>query len=260
VRDATGALRHPRRRLEARVRALGQPDADRDGTAELKASRLHARTAWIESQYSTYPPLQNEYHPEPYEQLARVWRTTGSLDEANSAIFEKIKMQGRLRPDPQWPGSKQRYYRFKRSLYSLLVASGVGAAVVRPARMFAIFLAVWIAGVFALYAAPDALKVKISPVIPVVSTAGGAAHVVLPASEVARSREEVACGHRASKVVYPLDLMIPFVDLGQEARCEFSLTSQGWGIAQGLYELLGWLLTGGVLLAFSGLVRRQFER
>jgi hypothetical protein len=68
------------------------------------------------------------------------------------------------------------------------------------------------------------------------------------------------CGDRVSKWVYPLDVMIPFVDLGQEARCEFSLTSQGWGILVGLYALLGWLLTAGLVLALSSVVRRQFER
>jgi hypothetical protein len=254
VGGALRALRHPRHWLEGHVRKLGH-----DRARELKASRLHARTAWIESQYSTYPPLENEYHPEPYEQLARVWRTTGNLDDANSAIFEKIKMQGRLRANPDWPRYKQRFYRFKRTGYGLLVASGVGAAVVRPLRICLIFCAVWAVGVGVLYLNQDALKVKISPVIPVVSTAGGETRVVLPTSNVS-APEEVVCGHRASKIVYPLDLMIPFVDLGQESRCEFSLTSQGWGIAQGFYQLIGWLLTGGVLLAFSGLVRRQFER
>src|SRR5205085_487252 len=99
------------------------------------------------------------------------------------------------------------------------------------------------------------LKVETSAVSTVFTTRGG---VVVQTQEVPTKLQTkaIVCGGHINKLVYPIDVMIPFVDLRQESRCDFAASQQGWAVAKGFYALFGWILTGGAILAFSGVVRR----
>ena len=139
-----------------------------------------------------------------------------------------------------------------------LAVETVGSAVVKPGRMWGLFAAFYMIGVLILVFQPNALKLETSAVPTTLTTRGG---VVVQKNIVPTNRRvhEIACGNHISKLVYPIDVMIPFVNLGQESRCDFGPDQQGWAIGKGLYALLGWILTGGVILSTSGLIRRQFE-
>jgi hypothetical protein len=245
LRSLGRMMGHPRSTL---VRWLG----DRDTT-------LDARTAWLESQYEQYPPTADEYQPQPYEQLARVLRASGNLGQANSVMYDKIKLQTRLRPGSV-RGPTRLWHKTKQLLYRSTVGFAIGTAVVKPFRMFGLFVVVWLVGVTTLYAFPRALKVDASAVSTVLTTQAGVERIVVPTDHVAQSRDEITCGNQVSRWAYPIDVMIPFIDLRQESRCEFSVNEPQWTIAKNVYALAGWLLTGGLVLALSGVVRRQFER
>lgn len=220
---------------------------------------MHARMTWLKSQYATYPPLRDYYQPEPYVQLARTMRKEGNIRNANEVMYEKNLLRARLRPKhyADWPASVQLLYRAIRFPQVLLIAT-VGSAVVKPIRMLGLFVAVWLSGILVLIAFPSALKVETGAVSSVLTTRGG---VVVQKNNVPTKQQakEIVCGDRISKVVYPVDVMIPFVDLRQESRCDFAASEQGWAVAKGVYALVGWILTAGVILSASNLVRRQFD-
>ena len=212
---------------------------------------------WLESQYGTWPPTSDHYQPEPYAQLARVLRLSGFFEQANDITYEKNKLLAKLRPEPQCPGWRRFWHWLKKPL-KLLAVETVGSAAVKPARMWALFAAFYLIGVLTLVFQPNALKLETSAVPTTLTTRGG---VVIQENTVPTNRQvnEIACGNHINKLVYPIDVMIPFVDLGQESRCDFGPNQQGWAVGKGLYALLGWILTGGVILSTSGLIRRQFE-
>jgi hypothetical protein len=218
---------------------------------------VHARRTWLESQYGTWPPTSDHYQPEPYAQLARVLRLSGFFKQANDITYEKNKLLAKLRPDPQCPRWRRFLHWLKKPL-KLLAVETVGSAVVKPARIWALFAAFYLIGVLTLVLQPNALKLETSAVSATLTTRGG---VVIQENTVPTNRQvnEIACGNHINKLVYPIDVMIPFVNLGQESLCDFGPNQQGWAVAKGLYALLGWILTGGVILSTSGLIRRQFE-
>jgi hypothetical protein len=263
---AVGALLRVRRRvagLTASALRLFRPRRVPIGSVSRSASekpavhRIHARMTWLKSQYATYPPLRDYYQPEPYVQLARTMRAAGNMRDANNVMYEKNLLRARLRPDPGWRALTRLLYRLSRYPYVALIAT-VGSAVVKPIRMLAIFFVVWGLGMGILLAFPQALRVETSAVGTVLTTKGG---VVVQKNHVPTNQQatEIVCGNHISKFVYPLDVMIPFLDLRQESRCDFGSNEQGWAIAKGLYALLGWIVTAGVILSASSLVRRQFD-
>ena len=55
------------------------------------AERLKARRYWLKAQYmKRYRPTEDEYRPQPYEQLARVWRAAGHLKNADDITIDKL--------------------------------------------------------------------------------------------------------------------------------------------------------------------------
>ena len=48
-------------------------------------------------------------------------------------------------------------------------------------------------------------------------------------------------------VVYPLDVMIPLLDLHQESRCDVSIKNLGLRRAKGRIRPAGWLVTWSIV-------------
>jgi hypothetical protein len=75
--------------------------------------------------------------------------------------------------------------------------------------------------------------------------------------------EEVECADHISRIMYPLDVMIPLLDLRQESRCQLSIKESwwvfDWGFVKGVYAVVGWLVLSGLILTLSGVVRRRVE-
>ena len=246
-----------RRFASPRERVQRTDSSEGANGSEDGADLVRARRTWLESQYPTLPPTSDRYQPEPYAQLARVLRLSGFFKQANDITYEKNKLLANLRPDSQCPGRRRFWHSLKRPL-KLLAVLTVGSAVVKPGRMWGLFAAFYVIGVLILVFQPNALKLETSAVPTTLATRGG---VVVQQNIVPTNRRvnEIVCGNHISKLVYPIDVMIPFVNLGQESRCDFGPNQQGWAVGKGLYALLGWILTGGVILSTSGLIRRQFE-
>ena len=124
------------------------------------------------------------------------------------------------------------------------------------------FLLFWMIGVLAVWALSEAgvLKVDASSVATVVARDGESQRVIVQEAEALREPlEEVPCGNLINLVVYPLDVMVPLLDLRQESRCHVSFQNQGLEVLKSLYAILGWLVISGLIVTWSGIVRRQTE-
>lgn len=88
--------------------------------------------------------------------------------------------------------------------------------------------------------------------------------MVVEEQDISAPREEVECKDHISAMVYPLDAMIPLVDLRQEFRCQLSIKGEvwpvfDWGLMKGVYSVVGWLVLIGFIVTASGVVRRRIE-
>lgn len=203
------------------------------------------RKAWLRAQYLQDPPTEDEYRPQPYQQLASVLRAAGEHDSADAIAFERLELEKvRLRPAPgssRWRNVRR--WSKQRLLWMPFIQWPIGFGL-KPFRAVAVFLAFWLVGVGSLYGFSGQLKLDTS------------SSSLTPAASAA----EIPCGNHVNKWIYPLDVMIPFIDLKQESRCRFAYADSGLIILKGLYALVGWGLVTGVLFTLSGVVRRRLER
>ena len=157
----------------------------------------------------------------------------------------------------------------KQRLWRLFVQLPFGFGL-RPGRAALVFVSFWAAGVIAVVALSELLTLDASAVATVVARQEGRDTVVVepliePQSEIEEAapppepRREIECGDHISRIIYPLDVMIPLIDLRQESRCQFSLDARAWGVAKGFYAIVGWLVTSGLIVTLSGVVRRRIE-
>jgi hypothetical protein len=108
---------------------------------------------------------------------------------------------------------------------------------------------------------PLGLMLDTSAVGSVVASQGDTNVVFVPVvPPVPAPKEEVPCGNLINPFIYPLDVMIPLIDLRQETRCAVSIHQPVWGVAKGFYAIAGWIVTSGLILTVSGVVRRQVEK
>ncbi len=76
--------------------------------------------------------------------------------------------------------------------------------------------------------------------------------------------DEIACTDAAmtpaSDIVFALDLIVPFIPLHEETKCEISaadtLQVDAWRIAKAFYSIVGWAVVSLWLVTFSGLLHR----
>jgi hypothetical protein len=222
------------------------------------------RRTWLGLQYERYPPTERDYRPQPYEQLARTWRAAGHLKSADDITLDKLHLEKvKLAYEGPRPGAQLRTrakHRFKHLWHKTKQAAAWGAVQVpfgfglKPWRALFTLCVVYLIGLIAVLAIP--LKVDAAAV----STVGRGESVVIDAAGDPRAPEEISCGDLVNVFVYPLDVMIPLLDLRQEARCQFSIKNEWLGVLKGAYAILGWLVISGAIITWSGVVRRHTER
>ena len=202
------------------------------------------RKAWLRAQYLQDPPTEDEYRPQPYQQLASVLRAVGDHDSADAIAFERLELE-----EPAPAGSRSSRWRNvrrwskQRLLWMPFVQWPIGFGL-KPFRAVAVFVAFWLVGVGSLYGFSGQLKLDTST------------------SSVTRaaSAAEIPCGNHVNKWIYPLDVMIPFIDLQQESRCRFAYADSRAHYPQGAVRACRLGAGAGVLFTLSGVVRRRLER
>jgi hypothetical protein len=242
----------------------GVPPEDLPEPTELidPRQRILDRCEWLDAQYRTNPPTSKDYRPQPYQQLAKVWRGSGDFEAADDIALQKFEVEKVRLTRSGLSRWKQIRHRVSQPLWHWFIQVPFGFGL-RPWRAFFTFMLFWFAGVAAMFALSGVLKIDASAVATVVASTGSGQQVVVQEQEIRSPQEEVACGDHISKVVYPLDVMIPLLDLRQEARCQLSINSGrwifDWGLVKGIYAVLGWLVLSGLILTLSGVVRRRVE-
>jgi hypothetical protein len=224
--------------------------------------RVLDRCQWLDAQYRTNPPTAKDYRPQPYQQLARVWRGSGDFEAADDIALQKLELEKVRLTRTGLSRWKRIRHRVSQPLWHWFIQVPFGFGL-RPWRALFTFLLFWFAGVAAMFALTGVLKIDASAVATVVANTGSGQQVVVQEQETRSPQEEVACGDHISKVIYPLDVMIPLLDLRQESRCQLSINSGwwvlDWGLVKGVYAVVGWLVLSGLILTLSGVVRRRVE-
>jgi hypothetical protein len=220
---------------------------------------------------------QGEFHPQPYTQLARVLRGMGHDRQARRVLFEMEKTLG----EGQWGRDKARYRRL-RDATAQEVRGDIGWHWLRMwlARLWDLttrklagyghlpqHAAYWLAGfVFAaccLYwltwtlggMVPDSDVVMVSDgwAKAMQEKAGAPAHYWVK-SEPGTHYETF------SSLAYAVDIVVPIIDLGQEAAWAATtatwLGRVAWAATWG-FKLAGWLVTALGAAAVTGLIRRD---
>lgn len=199
---------------------------------------VRSRLAWLERQYGPQPAKDgSSYSPQPYEQLASVFRRTGRATEARRALIAKEVARRRYAGLAWWRKLIHR-------AYGCSVAFGY-----RPEQAFYLFapcivILMWL--VFAIADSDGAMK----PVVP-------------PNAETVSGKFH--------PLVYAVDSFLPVVNLHEEERwlpdpdvgfvpiwCEYGIRT---GLLAQLCLLVniacGWFLTFCLVAGLSGIVRRE---
>lgn len=226
-----------------------------------------ARLDWL----ARSDALQEDFQPQPYQQLAKVLREMGHEDDARIVLMEKERRQrtsGReaLRRELDGIGitaraqialSKVRQtlsdkiigfgYRPFRAIWTLLFLTVIG---------WALFAQTWAVGNFA----PNSDVILISDSWAAQQQADNPAQAWLDAK---RARDGHGVGEDYEtflSLAYAADVVIPIIDFGQEAA--WAPTTEGWWgaiawVARWVLKLLGWIAAALGAAAVTGVVRRD---
>lgn len=181
---------------------------------------VEARLDWLRRQFRGEPHTQETYRPQPYAQLAEVYRLEGRDDEARAVIIEKLRLENQLglrRLKTPWGWLVWPVLALPDFLFRHLF--GYGLRPIRSLGACAVFLLAGIVGAYAAQAR-GLLVVDAQPVVSAVSYAGsGRAELGYREAEQPTVRY-VSCGSEVEPALYAIDVFIPVVDLRQKARCE----------------------------------------
>ena len=197
---------------------------------------------------------QKDFDPQPFRHLARVLRAQGEEEAARTVTSaEKQAM-----PMDDWMVGF--LYRPFGTLF------GFGLSRKRASFTLLVYVLIGTAGVH--FAQEHGFLVENAVVASSAFTAADAAHgrthVFLKAPGSGEVVEELACTDTASNwptdLVYALDMIVPFIPLHQESKCEVGsgggLWETVWRIAKAVYSIGGWVIFSLWLVTFSGLLRR----
>lgn len=239
------------------------------------------RLEWLNKQYNKVSPKRTEYKPQPYEQLARVFRSDGNQGFALQILIEKLRLERRL---------LSRFSLTRLGLWLLDHLFGYGLLWLPVFRTFILcWLIGWAgvelanqghlnwppvgfhnksAGAFLTIPQP-VLVVDAVPVSTLALTDDieeevntSLARESVTSSPSGRFVKEIRCGDQIEPALYALDVFVPLLDLKQESKCTIS-AERGvwrWRVAKSAYALLGWIVTSALILTISGVIRRQVER
>ena len=208
------------------------------GNTDVVATRLR----WLRLQFPESGPGPASFRPQPFEQLSAVLRAGGLAREADEIAVEKIRARLAARVDnplarifPRLLMWVSHYgYSTRRSVAALLLAILLGASLYGTA--------IWRFD-------QGFVPVQEDPV-PTVYT------LVLD-----NIRKPVAQGCPGLDVLhYALDIVLPFIDLGQDSHCRF--VPQGparplWLLLHSFYVITGNALSAVVVLTLTGVMRRE---
>ena len=241
---------------------------------ELKGQRndlAYYRDVLLDRQFSDGRPNKDEYKPQPYEQLSRVLRNHGELENARDVALEKLRLDRKL----VYKKHTQPWHLFMELgfQHGLSVARGT-ATFLLVLVLGAVFFNGLNRGVIAVPLGPLAaagipvpgdpvarprMVVDAVPVSPLVLDDGGAAREV--ARDPRNAYGETWCGDQMDPLWYALDVMVPLLDLKHQDKCDVSGRPDAWGwrLIKSLYAILGAVVTSIFLLAISGVLRRRVE-
>lgn len=209
------------------------------GRIDSTGERWRKRAAWLMRSRDG----ERNFSPQPFAHAARVYARMGRREDARRVSLtqhDKQTLASAAAAPFSWPLS---------SLFGLV--AGYGLAPVRVVRAMVIFLALGVAGVFAM----NEQGALVRP-------SGG------------------ACNGAVEPALYALDVALPVIDLGQEARCApgrsaradlsegVALGASDWRLFEGaalwkwahaLYALLGAILTALAVITFSGALKPKDE-
>lgn len=241
---------------------------------ELKGQRndlAYYRDVLLDRQFGDGTPNKDEYKPQPYEQLSRVLRNHGELENARDVALEKLRLDRKL------------VYKWYTQLWHLFMEVGFkhGLSASRGTATFLLVLALGAVlfnalnhGVIAVPLGPlrtagipvladpvdyPRMVVDAIPVSPLVLDNGGAARELAP--DPRNAYGETWCGEQMDPVWYALDVMVPLLDLKHRDKCDVSGRDDAWGwrFLKALYALVGAAVTSIYLLAISGVLKRRVE-
>jgi hypothetical protein len=263
--STAGSHEQPKRRgILSAFRARSQAASSPGGTPPPKMDpkkHVRDRRQWLHAQYTSDPPHIDEYRPQPYQQLARVLRAAGDFDAADDIARDKLRLEKVRIKRTGMSLRKTIQHHVSQRLWRLFVDLPFGFGL-KPWRAFGTFVLFWFVGFVATLALSGVLKIDASAVATVASSGAGD-RVVVEEATGGSALEEVECADHISRIMYPLDVMIPLLDLRQESRCQLSIKESwwvfDWGFVKGVYAVVGWLVLSGLILTLSGVVRRRVE-
>lgn len=227
------------------------------------------RLAWLRKGAK----LNGAFHPQPYQQLARVLRASGHRAEARAVLIEKERDQRRAARERAldgvsgFPGRalvNTEYLPHRVWNWLIGWATGYGYApwrIIRPliimiALQAALAFATWRAGDFA----PNSDVVLVSEGWTAIANVPGGLSVNAAAiwsSETGPGRDY----ETFNALSYAADVVLPLVELGQEAAWAPS-PARGWlgwfaHHAQKVFVILGWIVAAIFAGAVTGIIRRD---
>ncbi|MEQ9403580.1 MAG: hypothetical protein RIM99_08350 [Cyclobacteriaceae bacterium] len=230
------------------------------------------RLDWLDKQYAQSKfPNSHEFKPQPYEQVAKVFRQQGNYEAANSILIKKLRLSRRFKA--------QRWQKPYLLIWDLLYRFGLKINVI-IFTFLVWFLLGW-AGVhiantgkvpFTVYQIVD--PVLIVEYIPVSNTAANGSNrlngIDLQNSNLSpaiNSRpyelvSEIPCTDQIEPSVFVLDMIIPLLDLGQNSECRVSKRREAvwWRVGKAIYTIFGWITISILVIALTGYFKREVEK
>jgi hypothetical protein len=223
---------------------------------------------WLSLQYADGAPRsEDDYTPQPYEQLARVLRNSGESEQAKHITLKKLSLERKL--IHRWWAQPFLWIMEK------FFAHGLFAT-----RSLVIFFGLWLGGT-AMFELANRGRVgslawpvldspvmvvdseAVSPVLLSGATIGAGSG---PAMQLTRNPGEVSteapCGDQVDSLWYALDVFVPLLDLKQEEKCAISSRTDAWlwRAFKSVYAVTGAIVTSLMLLTISGVLRRRVEQ
>jgi hypothetical protein len=220
------------------------------------------RVRWLNLQYSGAAPTVEEYRPDPYEHLTRVYRSCGLYDDARRITSQKLTIERRL--------ISPKILRPILWFFGLCYDYGLS-----PSRAV-ITAMVWMLvgwGVFSIadhgldipkieLHIPPVMVVNASAVNTEVRSGIDGLKIATPLDSSATT-EEVLCRNQIDPKLYAVEVMVPGLSLHQQSSCRISTRADGWSAfwrtTKAFYAGISWIVISLTVLTISGILRRHVE-
>jgi hypothetical protein len=223
---------------------------------------LEDRLAFLHRQYPGPEPDPGHYAPQPFEQAAKVMRAQGYPEQAEIIAREKRRFRTRCRVDKPYVRALQRF-----------LDRGFGHFYSPPRAIATLGLSIAAGMVLLLLADTAGALVKKRNEVDLVPAQIAAATAILHgAPQPVPPREACWAPPQQNQWLWAplavaetglmaLDLLLPLVDLKQEARCEVDwdkpVRGRAFGILLAVYSALGLVIVPLFVATVSGLAKRD---